>query len=183
MAITKLPTNYVDAVTSQQKYEVTDVGNNEALFEDVSEYTTDGSYFGASEINKQHKTINDVITVEETVDAEITKIKNGTTVLLHTDEAGSVASATTSTSATKAGSVDNDIVINEQTLTFTNKVCVIQNANVTASSLANVIFSRDTIETARKAVISVETSAGAITLTAGRTPSGTIKARIEVRIV
>jgi len=183
MAINKLPTDFVDAVTSQQKYEVTNVGNNEALFEDVSVYTTDGSYFGAFEINEQHKTINDVITAQETIDAEIKKIKNGTTVLSHTDEAGTVASATSATHANTAGSVTNDIVIAEQTLNFTNKVCTIQNANVTADSLANVIFSRDTIDNARKAVISVETSAGAITLTAGRTPSGTIKARIEVRIV
>lgn len=183
MAITQLPTDFVDAVTAQQKYTVTSVGNDEALFEDVSTYTTDGSYFGANEINEQHKTINDVITVAETVDAEIKKIKNGTTVLTHTNEAGSVASATSATSATKASSVTNDIVINEQTLIFTNKVCTIQNDNVTADSIANVIFSRDMIDNARKAVISVETSAGAITLTAGRTPSGTIKARIEVRVI
>jgi len=183
MAITQLPTNFVDAVTSQYEYKVTSIGNDEALFEDVSTYSTYGTPFGASEINAQHTAINDAITLEETVDAEITKIKNGTTVLSNVDIAGSVSSATSATSATRASSVDNDIVINEQTLTFTNKVCTIQNANVTAKSLANVIFSRDTIETARKAVITVETSVGAITLTAGRTPSGTIKARIEVRVV
>ena len=183
MAIAKLPTNFIDAETTQQKYKVTNVGNNEALFEDVSTYTTDGSYFGANEINEQHQTINEVITSVENTDRGIAQLKNGTTVLSHVDEAGTVASATTATSAGKAGSVDNDIVIAEQTLTFTNKVCVIQNASVTADSLANVIFSRDTLDEARKAVISVETSAGIITLTAGRTPTGTIKARINVRVV
>ena len=183
MAIAQLPTNFVDAETSQHKYLVTSVGNDEALFEDVSEYSTNGTPFGAHEINEQHRAINDTITLSENTDSDISKIKNGTTVLSHVDEAGSVASATSATHATKAGSVNNDIVINEQTLTFTNKVCVIQNANVTAKSLANVIFSRDTLDVARKAVISVETSAGAITLTAGRTPSGTIKARINVRVV
>lgn len=183
MAISKLPTDFVDAETSQQKYKVTDVGNGEALFEDVSDYTTDGSYFGAREINTQHQTINEVITSVENTDRGILQLKNGTTVLNHVDEAGTVASASTATSATKSGSVDNDIVIAEQTLTFTNKVCVIQNANVTADSLANVIFSRDTIDNARKSVITVETSAGAITLTAGRTPTGSIKARINVRVI
>ena len=183
MAITQLPTDFVDAVTSQYKYQVTDVGNDEALFDDVSEYSTYGTPFGASEINAQHKAINDAIDLEESIDADITKIKNGTTVLSHVEQVGSVPSATTATHADRAGSVNNDIVINEQTLTFTNKVCTIQNANVTAKSLANVIFSRDTLDVARKSVISVETSAGAITLTAGRTPNGTIKARIEVRVV
>lgn len=183
MAINKLPTDFVDAVTSQQRYRVTDVGNSESLFEDVSVYTTSGSYFGAKEINEQHQAINDVITLAENTDSEISKLKNGTTVLSHTDEAGTVTSAFTATSATKAGSVNNDIVITEQTLTFNNKVCVIQNVNVTANSLANVIFSRDTLDNARKSVITVETSAGAITLTAGRTPTGTIKARINVRVI
>ena len=183
MAIAKLPTNFIDAETTQQKYKVTNVGNNEALFEDVSDYTTDGSYFGANEINDQHGTINQVITSVESSDSALTSLKNGTTVISHVTSADRVSSATSATSATTAGSSDNDIVIAEQTLTFTNKVCVIQNANVTADSLANVIFSRDTLETAKKAVISVETSAGAITLTAGRTPSGTIKARINVRVV
>lgn len=183
MAITQLPTNFVDAVTAQQEYQITDVGNNEALFEDVSTYTTDGSYFGANEINTQHKTINDVITAVETVDTEITKLKNGQTVVSEVTSADSVSSATSATSADHAGSVANDIVINEQTLTFTNKVCTISNASVTANSLVDVIFSRDTLENAKKAVISVETSAGTITLTAGRTPSGTIKARIHIRVV
>ena len=183
MAISKLATDFVDAVTAQQEYKVTDVGNGEALFEDVSTYTTDGSYFGANEINTQHQTINDVITVAENTDLALTKLKNGTTVVSSATLADRVDSATSATSATKAGSLTSDIVINEQTLTFTNKVCTISNANVTAKSLVDVIFSRDTLDTARRAVITVESSTGTITLTAGRTPSGTIKARFHIRVV
>jgi len=183
MAIAKLPTNLVDAVTSQQKYKVTSAGTGQVLIEDVSTYSVDGSYFGAREINTQRGTVNSVITLAESGDTDVTKIKNGTTSISHVTSAGSVTSATTATHADRASGVTNDIVIAEQTLTFTNKVCEITNENITADSLADVVFSRDTLDVAAKSVITVETSAGKVTLTAGRTPNSTIKAAIHIRVV
>lgn len=246
MAITQLPTDFVDAVTEQYKYQVTDVGNNEALFDDVSEYTTYGSPFGAHEINTQHKAVNDTITLEESVDAEITKLLNGATILASVTHAESVISAETATtanyatsvthadhvtranrattadsvlSATTASHADNvgkatklvgaqingvnfngasNITIEDnsrlpinksfllrskQALTFSNKVCTISDNRITADSLAEVVFTSNCIDNARKAVISVETSAGAVTITAGRTPQGTLTATIFIRVV
>lgn len=78
--------------------------------------------------------------------------------------------------------VDNDFVIEEQVLTFTNKVCQISNSKVTADSLIDVYFTSDSISAATKAVIVVESSAGMITLTADKQPTDTIKAVIRVRV-
>lgn len=246
MAINKLPTDFVDAVTSQRKYEVTDVGNSEALFDDVSEYSVYGSPFGAHEINAQHKAVNDAIDVEESVDAEIKKLLNGTKILASVTHAESVISAETAdtanyatsathadhvaraNSATTADSVlsantashaDNagkatklvgaeingvnfdgtaNITIEDssklstsksfilqakQALTFTNKVCTISDNRITADSLAEVVFTANCIDNARKAVISVDTSNGAVTIRAGRTPQGTLTATVFIRVV
>lgn len=246
MAITQLPTDFVDAETSQHKYKVTDVGNDEALFEDVSTYTTYGSPFGAHEINAQHKAVNDAIDLEENVDAEIKKLLNGTTILASVTHAESVLSAETATtanyatsvthadhvtransattadsvlSATTASHADNAgkatklvgaeingvnfdgtanitiadssklptsksfILRAKQALTFTNKVCTISDNRITADSLAKVVFTADCIDNARKALISVDTSNGAVTITAGRTPQGTLTATVFIRVV
>lgn len=78
--------------------------------------------------------------------------------------------------------VYNDYVIQEQTLTFTNKVCTIADNKVTANSLIDVYFTADTIVHAEDCVISVDSVAGAIRLTAEVQPTQTIKARIRVRV-
>lgn len=109
MAITPLPTNFVDAETEQHEYKVTSVGNDEALFEDVSEYTTYGSPFGAHEINTQHEAVNDTIDLSESTASDITKLKNGTTIPNEVTSADEVTSATTANSvsyATTATSAD-----------------------------------------------------------------------------
>ena len=109
MAINHLPTDFVDAETEQRKYEVTDVGNSEALFDDVSEYSVYGSPFGAHEINTQHKAVNDTIDLSESTASDITKLKNGTTIPEEVTSADEVTSATTATSvdyATTATSAD-----------------------------------------------------------------------------
>ena len=102
MAITPLPTNFVDAETEQYEYKVTSVGNDEALFEDVSEYTTYGSPFGAHEINTQHEAVNDTIDLSESTASDITKLKNGTTIPENVTSADEVTSATTATSVNYA---------------------------------------------------------------------------------
>lgn len=75
------------------------------------------------------------------------------------------------------------ILANQQTLSFTNKVCTITNSKITANSLADVYFTSDTIEHAGECSITVESYAGHITLTAAKQPTSTIKATIKIRVV
>lgn len=72
---------------------------------------------------------------------------------------------------------------NQSVLNFTGNTCSISDSRITADSLADVYFTSDTALTAEKAVIDVETYAGRVDLTAGRTPDGTIKASIVIRVV
>ena len=78
--------------------------------------------------------------------------------------------------------VYNDYVIQEQTLTFVNKVCTISDSKVTANSLIDVYFTADTITHAEDCVITVDSISGGIRLTAEVQPTQTIKARIRVRV-
>lgn len=246
MAMAKLPTNFIDAQTTQQKYKVTDVGNNEALFEDVSEYSQDGSYFGANEINDQHQAINDLITAEEynakviadyisgaksvgnvtsaneALSASTTDLATTTPSATTAEVADNVTSATTADLATSTPTVDlatraekanrlvgakingttfnggsnititddsrlpsskSFILASKTTLTFTDKVCMISDNRITATSLAEVNFTQDTIDEAKRCIPSVETSAGKVTIRVGRTPISDIKATIFIRVV
>lgn len=78
--------------------------------------------------------------------------------------------------------VDKDYVIAEQDFVFTNRVCVIQDAKVTANSLIDVYFTAATMVAAEDAKIYVDSSAGAITLTAEVQPTSTIRGAIRVRV-
>lgn len=78
--------------------------------------------------------------------------------------------------------VDNDYIRPVAVLTFTNKVCTISDSKVKATSLVDVYFTADTINEAADCEITVDTSAGAITLTAAKQPTNQIKAAIRVRV-
>lgn len=75
------------------------------------------------------------------------------------------------------------ILANQQSLSFTNKVCTITNSKITANSLADVYFTSDTIEHAGECNIKVESLAGQIKLTAEKQPTFEIKATIKIRVV
>ena len=84
----------------------------------------------------------------------------------------------------KRRSGDSEFILcNKQVLTFTNNVCTMLDSRITADSLADVYFTSNCAEIAQKASIDVETSSGALTLTAGRTPEGTLTATIKVRAI
>lgn len=169
MSITLLPTNYVDSETEQYEYKLTDIGNSEYLIEDVSTYTEEGSPFNSAEINNLSSTINNVISLAEDSTSDITKIKNGAQVVGKSDSSGVASFAS------------NDFILcTNQTLSFVNKVCTISDERITANSIADVYFSRATLESAKKAIITADTSSGLLTLTAGRTPS-TLVATIRIR--
>ena len=120
----------------------------------------------------------------ETITGDIADIMSGSKTVANATHATSADSATTATSATTAGSASNDFILrNNQTLTFTNNVCEISDARITANSLADVYFTNACIQTAIKANITVETTAGKVTLTASRTPEATLTASIKIRVV
>lgn len=75
------------------------------------------------------------------------------------------------------------ILCNKQALTFDNKVCTINDTRITPDSLADVYFTSGCAAAAGKAEISVETTTGAVTLTAARTPEMTLTATITIRVI
>lgn len=78
---------------------------------------------------------------------------------------------------------DSYYVISEQTLTFTNKTCVINDEKITERSLVDVYFTADTILEAENSQIYVDSGSGTITLTAESQPVNPIKAVFSVRIL
>lgn len=79
---------------------------------------------------------------------------------------------------------ENDfILVNKQALAFVENVCEIADERITEDSLADVYFTADCIKAAEKASIEVNTAAGAVIISAGRTPEGTLTATIHIRVV
>lgn len=78
---------------------------------------------------------------------------------------------------------DSYYVIPEQTLTFTNKTCVINDEKITEKSLVDVYFTADTIGEAESCKIFVDSGSGTITLTSESQPVNPIKAVFSVRIL
>lgn len=79
--------------------------------------------------------------------------------------------------------VYNDYTSEVTNLTFSNKVCEVTDAKVTANSLIDVYFTADTIQEAEDCKIVVDSEAGKIKLTAEKQPSKTIKAVFRVRVI
>lgn len=79
--------------------------------------------------------------------------------------------------------VANDFVIPKVTLTFTNNVCEVVDNRVTASSLVDVYFTKDTMSIAENAQVYVDSEAGKIVLTAANTPTANMEALIRVRVM
>lgn len=179
MAITKLPVNFKDdiidtAINEKRRYNIEDNSDGTKSLEDVTIYEQVGSYFGAEQINQTNETVNELIDKTSNID----NTKDSEKSVLYAESAGVAGSAT------MAESVKNDfILINQQTLVFANNICTISDGRITADSLADVYFTSDTINTAEKAVISVETYNGKVVLNAGREISGIIKASIRIRVV
>lgn len=234
MAIEKLKTDYVNSVTEQYKYKLTDVGIDEKMMEDVSEYSEDGSYFGAYEINTTNKTVNQIIDAIKNADASFDNLKRGTIIVERThgaekvkradtadkairvstsntsDYAENVQTAETSlesaTTSVISGAKINDVLFDgsgditvfddtkistddrfilqkKKALTFENNICKITNARITSDSLVEVAFTSSCIDSAYKAIISVESYKGYVLIKAGRTPSQTLTATIYVRVI
>lgn len=107
-----------------------------------------------------------------------------TTYALASSSSNGLMSATDKDKLDGLISVPKDFVlINQSELTFIDNICTISDNRITADSLADVYFTNDTISIAEKAIITVETYEGKVELNAGKTPEGTIKASIYIRVV
>ena len=112
MSITKLPTDYVDEVVSgTRKYTMIENEDETVSFEDQSTYTTEGSGYGATDINATNGTVNQVIDIAEmnqgkisTLETTVANILNGTTTVPSATNATNATSATTADTATNATS-------------------------------------------------------------------------------
>lgn len=72
------------------------------------------------------------------------------------------------------------ILIDQQELSFENRVCILYDPRIMSNSVADVYFTGDTISAAEKAVITAETYDNRLELTAVNIPEGVIKATIKV---
>ncbi|MCM1235995.1 MAG: hypothetical protein NC489_38380 [Ruminococcus flavefaciens] len=191
MAITPLKTNFKDdildtSISDKREYNLITNSNGTTSLDDVSVYKQVGDVYGAEQINEEHRAINELINMTSNIDNTPDANKS----VSYTERAGT---ATVANSANTAGTADtakvadevkNDfILINQKALTFTQNVCTINDGRITANSLADVYFTSDSILSAEKAVISVETYDGSVQLTAGRTPESQLKASIRIRVV
>lgn len=195
-----LRTDYVDAVTDEQRYKLTDVGNGEYLIEDVSDYSQEGSYFGAGQHNETNRAVNELIQSVENSEDTIQKIISGTLpqnniVSLTADNSQTMRTFETARKinnvefdgtgnitvedSTKVSKNKSFVLISKEELTFSSKVCSIYDERITSDSLAEVIFTD--VDVARASVPSVETTNGAVTITLGRNPSETLYASIYIR--
>lgn len=155
---------YYDLQIAQIKV---DPGTSIISDSDITDTRYDSTLCGLIDIVKPE----DVAALE----SDVTDIINGTTT---------VGNASNAANATTAGSVSNDFILkNQQALSFTNKVCTISDSRITADSLADVYFTNATMQAASKASITVETSAGTLTLTAAREPEIILVASIRIRVV
>lgn len=198
MAISKLPVNFTNDDVDEYKYKLTNVGDNDYLVEDVSDYESKGSYFGAIQENQINRTVNQVIDLAEDNAKDIDDIMQGRKNVQalsanHVNTTNTITSATINETAFDGSEditiVDNSklstnnsfMLISKSVLTFTSKVCTISDTRITANSLANVVFTPSCLDIAKKSGISVETQSGKVLITAGRTPSGALTASIYIR--
>jgi hypothetical protein len=78
--------------------------------------------------------------------------------------------------------VDKDFVIAKQSLVFSNSICTITDSRVTAGSLVDVYFTKESTPAAEAATIYVDSEDGKIVLTATTQPTGALEAIMRVRV-
>lgn len=209
MAITKLPTNFKDdildtSVNEHRKYQLTAVSGEEDTFqfEDVSTYIQTGTEFNAEKANATNTAVNAVIDLAEENASDIEEILDGTQSVGRAVLANNATQAVKLKTARNINGVSFDgtgniqiyddtkvstnkdfILINQQTLTFVDGVCRLNDSRVTENSLADVYFTSATEASASNAGIVVDTYNGYVQLTASSTPSTSLVASIHVKVV
>lgn len=192
MAITKLPVNFQDdiidtTINDKRRYRLEENTDGTTSLEDATTYEQVGSYFGAEQINATNGAVNELIDKTSNIDNTADSQKN----VLYAERAGVAGLADNATNAVvaqmaeSAREVENNFILkNQEILIFNNNnVCTITDNRITADSLADVYFTKDSMLSAEKSVITVESYAGRIELTAGRRPEENIRASIVIRVV
>lgn len=168
MAIANLPVNFKDdiidtSINNKRRYNIEDNSDGTKSLEDVTAYEQVGSYFGAEQINQTNGTVNKLIELSQENKMAVDNIQKEMGKTLSTDK--------------------DFILINQSIISFTDNEAIISDNRITEYSLADVYFTKDTFDTAEKALITVETYDKKVILSAGRTPEGAIKATIHIRVV
>lgn len=191
MAITKLATNFVDdiinaTVNAHRRYKMTAVQGETDTYEleDRTTYTQVGTPYNASVVNNTNGTVNAVIDLAEANADDLAGLLDGSVEAKKATSADSATTATSAGSATTAGSVDNDFILcEERNLVFANGFCQLNDARITANSIADVYFTSATIATAEQADITVECYANNVKLFNANEFVGNIVATIRIRVV
>ena len=109
MAISKLPTNFVDdiidtSVNEHRKYKMTAVSGETDTYEleDKTTYTQQGTPYNASVVNNTNGTINQVIDLAEDNADDLAGFLDGTIPIARAGHAGTATTAGTASSATSA---------------------------------------------------------------------------------
>lgn len=202
MNINKLPTDYVDSVADVYKYKLTEKSANVYEVADKTEYTEVGSFWTAEDINTSNSVVNAIneeetatqkriaditsgalqdsmIEAEETIDAPTFQKFKELIMLNETPFDGSESVTVEDTD--KVSNNDSFILAKNKSLSFSSGVCKITDARIKVDSLANVMFSKDSISEAYRCVVTVDTYDGYLEISAKRTPNVTLVASILIR--
>lgn len=202
MAITKLPVNFKDdvidtSVSDKRRYNLITNSDGTTSLEDVTMYEQIGSDFGAEQVNqtngKVNELIDDSVATKELIETLKTEIKDGTVIAKKAENADKLTTPRKINGVNFDGTKDVEIedntkvskdnffkLSNKQLLSFAENVCTILDERITKDSLADVYFTTDTILSAEKAVITVETYDGYVQLNAENAPEQAIKASIKI---
>lgn len=200
--IAKLPTDFVDEVTSQYKYKIADLDKGLSEVENVTEFSVKGSYYGATELKATSKKANEVIdksAEHEEILNRIINDKNGQFRIISEKSDNSLDAILLSVPRkingvefdnsknitvydnTKVNANDNAIIRAMGLLTFNDKVLKITDSRIHSYSLAKVIVRSDCLDEAERCALEVDTYNGYLEIRLGRTPQKSIYAGVSVR--
>lgn len=155
-----LPVSFKDAVLAptmngKRRVKLTDLGNGIFSVEDVTEYSQEGSCYGASQVNSLNQTVNgkvDTDTIVDSADDAVAVTETGVPV-------GCKAFAELAGAA--------GMWIGSSTVESGSTSAVIENAAITADSLIDVYYAESSKETVQNAGVTYSQAAGSLTLTFG----------------
>lgn len=209
--IAKLPTDFVDEVTSQYKYKIADLDKGLSEVENVTEFSVKGSYYGATEVKNQRKAVNSLVDVTKNNESVLNNIVNGNPQINveHSENARTAIQSETSqhsvkghkfrvpvqingvefdgnknitiTDDTKVSKNESFILTCKKALSFSNGKCTISDSKITSNSLADLIIEKSSMSEAHRCRLDIETNNGNVVITAYRTPKKTIYGSVIIR--
>ena len=158
--MSNLSENFKDAVLAagmngKRRIKLTEVSSGVYEMEDVTEYSQQGSSYGASQVNNLNHTVNGKIDTSTIVDSA--------------DDAAAVTKTGVPVGCKAFAELANDtgIWIGSTTVESGSTSAVIENAAITADSLIDVYYAESGKETVWNAGVTYSQAAGSLTLTFG----------------